>query len=111
MELNKMKTLHSLLKEFKNDYCDDYIVDKKYNGIMLELDKCIKLEEYKSMVGLMSEWRDHHRMGHISDEGFAEMEFILTFYHKTIKIGNSGPVFDAIYRMLRNEIEELERDF
>ena len=111
MELNKMKTLHSLLKEFKNDYCDDYLVDKKYNGIMLELDKCIKLEEYKSMAALMSEWKEHYNMGHISAEGFAEMEFTLTFYNKTIKIGNSGPVFDAIHEMLRNEIDELERDF
>ena len=111
MELNKMKTLHSLLKEFKNDYCDDYLVDKKYNGIMLELDKCIKLEDYKSMVGLMSEWRDHHSMGHISDEGFAEMEFTLTFYNKTINIANSGPVYDAIREMLINEIDALERDF
>lgn len=111
MELNKLKTLHGLLKEFNDDYADDFIEKKQYFGIMAEIDECIKYAEYKMMLSHMSEKLEHCRNGYISDKDFHNATFTLSFMHKTIQIGNNADVFDAIQQILKNEIDTIERGY
>lgn len=111
MELNKLKTLHILLKDFKEVYEEDYTRNMTFNSLLLEVDELIKLEEYKMMLKYMDQQATRHSNGHPTDMDFDNSNFTISFGLKTIQVGNSEVVFDRIREMLLNEIDTIERGY
>lgn len=111
MELNKLKVLQELLKEFKKTYEEDYTRNMTFNNLLLEVDEFIKLEEYKMMLNYMDQQLLNHDNGYPTDVDFCNSNFTLSFGLRTIQIGNSEAVFDRIREILLNEIDEIERGY
>ena len=109
MELNKLKTLHILLKDFKEVYEEDYTRNMTFNSLLLEVDELIKLEEYKMMLNYMDQQATRHSNGYPTDMDFYNSNFTISFGLKTIQVGNNEAVFDKIREILLNEIDVIER--
>jgi len=107
MKREDLNTLNNLLTELRKEHADDWLKDKTTEELQAEVQKCLRLEEYKMMHDHMYEKLSYHRSG--LDSGFPEHNFTLSFYHKTIQLENNADIFDAIYTLLKNEIDAYER--
>lgn len=109
MERNKLKALNELL--------EDLMDERGMDDNDLEAVKRLKqFVEYKTMVddckqlmGFMDRCLHQSTASEEELQNFYNMNFIIQFGHKAVVIPNNADVFNNVYRLLKEEVEEYDQ--